>query len=81
MAEQADALPSGAEATNETLRTAIGWLDAASDRVSSAGVFSSNEDVDDIATGDLPYLMIPYHSATLFAATNVPGKPDVRMEV
>ena len=39
---------------------AIRWLQSASQRVASLGLFSPNEQADDIATADLKYLLVPY---------------------
>ena len=46
---------------------AIRWLQAAVARVSAAGVLSSNEEVDDIPTADLKYLLLPYMQGYLLS--------------
>ena len=38
-------------------------------RASAVGIFSSNEEVDDIATADLKYLLLPYMQGFLLSDT------------
>ena len=39
-------------------------------KASAVGVFSSNEEVDDIATADLKYLLLPYLQGYLLSETH-----------
>jgi len=48
---------------------AIRWLQAVVARAAAAGIFSSNEEVDDIATADLKYLLLPYMQGYLLSDT------------
>ena len=49
------------------VQDAIRWLQAAVARVSAAGVLSSNEEVDDIPTADLKFLLLPYMQGYLLS--------------
>lgn len=49
---------------------AIRWLQAAVAKASAVGIFSSNEEVDDIATADLKYLLLPYLQGYLLSGTH-----------
>ncbi len=49
------------------VQDAIRWLQAAVVRVSTAGVLSSNEEVDDIPTADMKYLLLPYMQGYLLS--------------
>ena len=49
---------------------AIRWLQAAVAKASAVGIFSSNEEVDDIATADLKYLLLPYLQGYLLSETH-----------
>ncbi|KXZ46089.1 hypothetical protein GPECTOR_47g365 [Gonium pectorale] len=40
--------------------------------IESFGVFSANEDKDDLATGDMKYLLVPFYRASLLSAAPVP---------
>ena len=59
---------------------ALACLDRASILVDSLGIFSSNEDKDDLATGDIKFLLIPYYQAE-FLAQQQPGdkNPETRL--
>jgi len=39
---------------------AVRWLQSCSSMVATLGLFSSNEQAEDIATADLKYLLVPY---------------------
>ena len=49
------------------MQDAIRWLQAAVVRVSAASVLSLNEEVDDIPTADLKYLLLPYMQGYLLS--------------
>lgn len=51
------------------MQRAVGWLRRCSTMVDTLGVFSSNEELDDIATADLPFLLLPKLLADLLART------------
>lgn len=46
---------------------ALACLDRASALVDSLGIFSANEDKDDLSTGDIKFLLIPYFQAEFLA--------------
>ncbi|GMH37584.1 hypothetical protein BSKO_05457 [Bryopsis sp. KO-2023] len=49
------------------LERTLAWLSLVQTAVSRLGVFSSNEDEDDMATDSLKYLLVPYYSAEFLA--------------
>ncbi len=53
----------------EALTAAIGEYEECVDLTSRLGLFSPNESADDIATGNLPYLLVEYHLADLVQKT------------
>lgn len=55
---------------------AIRWLQAAVAKASVVGIFSSNEDIDDIATADLKYLLLPYMQGYLLSETHERDTPE-----
>ncbi|CAK0786976.1 hypothetical protein CVIRNUC_010192 [Coccomyxa viridis] len=55
------------DADAEQSKDAIRWLQAAVVRVSAASVLSLNEEVDDIPTADLKYLLLPYMQGYLLS--------------
>lgn len=60
---------SGMDASQQlqTLASAMASLAAASKRVEALALFSRNEEVDDITTADLKYLMLPFLEARALA--------------
>lgn len=71
------ALP-GPEESNKLVQDAIACLQRAAVLVDNLALFSSNEDAEDLATGDLQYLMIPYYHAELLS-TLYYDQPDARI--
>jgi immunoglobulin-binding protein 1 len=51
----------------QLIHDALTCLDRASALVDSLGLFSSNEDKDDLTTGVIKYLLIPYYKAEILA--------------
>ena len=47
-------------------------------KASAVGIFSSNEEVDEIATADLKYLLLPYLQGHLLSETH---ERDTRMRL
>ncbi|GFR45291.1 hypothetical protein Agub_g6343 [Astrephomene gubernaculifera] len=55
----------------ELIEAALSLLAHTETVVESAGVFSSNEDRDDLATADIKYLLVPYYRGSLLSAAPV----------
>jgi len=56
--------PSGQD---QHINAALACLDRASALIDSLGLFSSNEDKDDLTTGEIKYLLIPYYKAEILS--------------
>jgi immunoglobulin-binding protein 1 len=50
----------------EDLQTAIADYEQCLDQIHKLSLFSPNESLEDVATSDLPYLLVTYHQAELF---------------
>ncbi|XP_076309848.1 immunoglobulin binding protein Tap42 [Tachypleus tridentatus] len=70
-------LPSNDEGLQEDLRKAIKDLEEVTQAVTTLGIFSNNEDIDELPTSDIKYLLLP---ALLGSLTNLIVQED-RMEV
>ncbi len=55
----------------ELISAAVELLYRADTAVQAAGIFSSNEDQEDLATADVKYLLIPYYRGSLLASAPV----------
>lgn len=62
-----ESIPSQPATLGPILERALEWLSLVQTAVTRLGVFSSNEDADDIATDSLKYLLVPYYSAEFLA--------------
>ena len=51
------------------MQDALRWLQAAVARASAVGILSSNEEVDDVATADLKYMLLPYMQGHVLSDT------------
>lgn len=72
----ADHLSSAAARSDDAasvLSACLDMLALTERRVESQGVFSSNESEDDLSTGDMRYLLIPFYAAEVL--TGAPAKP------
>jgi immunoglobulin-binding protein 1 len=49
------------------INDALACLDRAAALVDSLALFSSNEDIDDLTTGEIKYLLIPYYKAEILS--------------
>eukprot|EP00854_Cymbomonas_tetramitiformis_P002018 gene2018-2707_t len=54
-------------ATQEELRSGAECLRRCKDAINRLGLFSRNEDKDDIATGDIKYMLVPFYLATILS--------------
>mmetsp|Transcript_19684 Transcript_19684/g.54663 ORF Transcript_19684/g.54663 Transcript_19684/m.54663 type:complete len:350 (-) Transcript_19684:80-1129(-) len=79
ISSQAESL-AGGKGANSKLQEAVSWLEAASRRIDGLGMFSTNETAEDIATGDLKYLLLSYYKGELHANMNFPADPGSRTE-
>ena len=72
---------------DELLSAALALFQLAEAAVDRAGLFSANEDVDDLSTADMKYLLLPYYRARLLlslpATVGVGGTsgPQGRLDV
>lgn len=71
--EQVESTPWAAPERREQLQQGLHLLRLASKLVDAAGLFSPNEDKDDIATNHLRYLLIPYYLGELLSQAD-PGE-------
>ncbi|GAB4823929.1 hypothetical protein N2152v2_010975 [Parachlorella kessleri] len=77
---QLESKPSPAPETRQFLQEGIRLLRLASQLVEAAGLFSPNEDKDDLATADLRYLLVPYYLGELLSQAD-PGDPGAKRSV
>jgi immunoglobulin-binding protein 1 len=63
-----DALQTNTDLYQESLRSAISSFTQCQDLVDRAGIFSINEEVNDIASADLPLLSVQYHLGDIFSS-------------
>jgi immunoglobulin-binding protein 1 len=63
-----DALQTNTDLYRESLRSAISSFSKCQDLVDQAGIFSTNEEVDDIASADLPLLSVQYYLGDIFSS-------------
>ncbi|CAD7697788.1 unnamed protein product [Ostreobium quekettii] len=68
-------IPASGDRGRSLLCAALAWLAEAEARLALLGVFSPNEDADDLATGDLKYVLVPFYMAELMAAARGGGDP------
>lgn len=66
-----DAPSAASMVTVERLIAALGWCN---NLIESNGIFSSNEDQDDLSTSAIRYLLVPYMLAGVNASTSVKDK-------
>lgn len=68
-------LPALCDKKNATeLQRLLALLQRCNQQVESLGLFSSNETIEDVATGDLKYLLVPhYHAETLYTSPSSGG--------
>jgi len=59
--------PTSPSTQRQHIHNALACLDRASALVDSLGLFSSNEDKDDLTTGEIKYLLIPYYKAEILS--------------
>lgn len=58
----------------DLIDSALALLARTQSAVESAGIFSSNEDADDLATADVKFLLVPFYIGSLLSAAPVtPG--------
>ena len=63
-------------------QVAIRALQICEQRIEGLGLFSMNEDTEDVATGDLKYLLTAFHLATLLSSmqNKDPGKRRICLQ-
>ncbi len=64
------------ESYTDTLSVAIKGYNECLKLISAFAIFSSNESLDDIATSDLPYLLVSFHLAELVQKTSLASPRD-----
>jgi len=64
-AQQLHALADSSRLENEEIRKACQMLQKCQEIVDKLALFSSNEEKDDVSTGDLKYLLVPYYLGDL----------------
>lgn len=67
---QLEVAPAADPATQRLVTEGAACLRAAAAAVDTLALFSSNEDRDDLATGDIKYLLVPFHQAEVLAHTH-----------
>ncbi len=75
----ADAIRTGPDA-EQRQGAAIVLCRTLASRVERAGLFSANEEGDDLATADLKYLLAPYYLAELTGSSAPAGGPSARLQ-
>lgn len=65
----ADYLPSRSQESADQIARALEMLKQCRSRVDSLGLFSANDEVEDVATADLKYLLVDYYCGDLAGRT------------
>ena len=71
---QLESKPSPAPESRQLLQEGIRLLRLASQLVEAAGLFSPNEEKDDVATADLRVLLVPYYLGELLSQAGPGGQ-------
>lgn len=58
-------LPRTEPEATDSMREGCDWLNRCLDRIDQLGIFSANEELEDVATADLKYLLVPWMLAEL----------------
>lgn len=72
--KQLEAAPASDPATQRLAARGAECLRAAAAAVDALALFSPNEDRDDLATGDIKYLLIPFYQAEVAGHTHAGGR-------
>ena len=75
---QLDTAPASAPATQRLVAEGAACLRAAATVADALALFSANEDRDDLATGDIKYLLIPFYQAEVESHTHAGEKASRR---
>jgi immunoglobulin-binding protein 1 len=62
----------------EAIGAALELIERAQNAAEAAGLFSANEDEEDLATADIKYLLLPFYQGSLLAAA--PATPTAPSE-
>lgn len=68
--KQLEAAPASAPSTQRLVAEGAASLQAAAAAADTLALFSANEDRDDLATGDIKYLLIPFYQAEVESRTH-----------
>ena len=71
--------PSNDPDVQTTVQHCLGLLQRCSAAVTAAGILSSNEEADDIKTGDLKLLLLPHYTAEMLLRQATPGGATERL--
>lgn len=74
--KQLEAAPASDPATQRLVARGAECLRAAAAAVDALALFSPNEDRDDLATGDIKYLLIPFYQAEVAGHTHAGGRRE-----
>lgn len=62
-----DGLPSQSSTTGQIIRAGLEWLDSVRASIAAAGIFSTNEDGEDLLTDNMKFLLVPFYVGELLA--------------
>jgi immunoglobulin-binding protein 1 len=68
--KQLEVVPASDPRAQQLVQQGTACLRAAACAVDALALFSANEDKDDLATGDVKYLMIPFYQAEVLGHTH-----------
>ena len=71
--KQLESLPASDPRVQQLVRQGTAVLRHAAHAVDALALFSANEDRDDLTTGDIKYLLIPFYQAEVLAHTQDAG--------
>jgi immunoglobulin-binding protein 1 len=75
-ASKAYLLPTVQKETQELIQSSVSDLRRVSDGIESLALFSSNESVDDLATGDIVYLLVPSVLSEMLSRVLIENEDD-----